>query len=105
MLRKNGFSIEQLRALTRDFHSAGLDASEVAIMEYAAKVALRASAVEEADIAGLRAYGLTDAEILDIALAAAARCFFSNMLGAVGAEPDESYAEIEVALSDVLPIE
>ena len=40
MLRKNGFSIEQVRAVTSDYHSAGLDPAEVEMMDYAQKVAL-----------------------------------------------------------------
>ena len=103
MLRKNGFSVEQLRALTVDYHDAGLEPAEVAMMDYAYKIALHGHAVTGEDIAGLRAHGLSDAQILDVALAAAARCFFSKVLQAVGAEPDESYAELAAALGDVLP--
>jgi alkylhydroperoxidase family enzyme len=103
LLRKNGFSIEQLRTITTDYRNAGLEPAEVAMMEYAQKVALRAYEVTAEDVTRLRAHGFTDSEILDIALAAAARCFFSKLLDAVGAEPDEAYAELAEALADVLP--
>ena len=103
MLRKNGFDVEQLRAITTDYRNAGLEPAEVAMMAYAEKMTARAYEVTEEDVAELRAHGLTDAEILDVALAAAARCFFSKTLDAVGAEPDEAYAELAEALDDVLP--
>ncbi len=103
MLRKNGFSLEQLRALMIDYRNAGLEPAEVAMMAYAEKVTRAAHEVTEADVAGLRSHGLTDAEILDIALAAAARSFFSKTLEAVGAQPDATYAELAGELADLLP--
>ena len=44
---------------------------------------------------GLRDHGFTDAEIFDIAAAAAARCFFSKLLDALGAEADGAYDFLE----------
>ncbi len=86
-----------------DYRNAGLEPAEVAIMAYAEKVTLAAHEVTEEDVAGLRSYGLSDAEILDIALAAAARSFFSKALDAVGAQPDATYAELAGELADLLP--
>jgi uncharacterized peroxidase-related enzyme len=103
VLRKSLLSIEQLRAITADYHNAGLEAAEVAMMDYAQKVSLAAYEVAAEDIASLRAHGFTDAEILDIAMAAGARCFFSKTLDAVGAQPDAVYDELAEALADVLP--
>jgi alkylhydroperoxidase family enzyme len=103
VLRKNGFTIEDLRRLTVDYRDAGLAPAEVAMMAYAEKVARQAHAVTEDDIGGLRQHGFTDAEILDIALVAAARSFFSKTLDAVGAQPDAAYDELAEALADVLP--
>ena len=103
MLRKNGFSVEQLRAVMTDYHTAGLDPAEVTMMDYTQKVTLHAYAVTQEDTDQLRAQGFSDAEILDITLAAAARCFFSKTLDALGAEPDEAYTELAEALRDLLP--
>ena len=103
MLRKNGVSIEQLAAITADYHQAGLEPAEVAMLVYAQKIVRRAGDVTAGDVAALREHGFSDAEILDIALAAAARCFFSKTLDAVGAEPDEAYAELASALHGLLP--
>ena len=66
VLRKNGFDVDQLRAITSDFRNAGLEPAEVAMMEYAQKVALRANEVSEEDIMQLRAHHLSDPEILDV---------------------------------------
>jgi alkylhydroperoxidase family enzyme len=103
VLRKNGFDIAQLRALTADFHQAGLEPAEVAMMDYAQKIALRAYEVTEEDVRKLRSHGFSDAEILDVALATTARCFFSKTLDAVGAEPDKALAELAEALGALLP--
>ena len=103
MLRKNGFSIEQLRSLATDYRRADLEPAEVAMMAYAETIARQANDVTDADVAALKAFGFTDAEILDIALAAAARCFFSKALCALGAAPDEAYNELAAAMKDVLP--
>ena len=51
-----------------DHRAAGLDAVDVAVMDLADKVADDATSVTQADVDGLRALGLTDAEILDVVL-------------------------------------
>jgi alkylhydroperoxidase family enzyme len=73
-------------------------------MDLADKVAGDASSVTQADIDGLRALGLTDGEITDIVLAAAARSFFAKVLDALGAEPDERYAELDPAVREALTV-
>jgi uncharacterized peroxidase-related enzyme len=83
---------------------SGLDGADVAVMELAEKVVDDATAVTEADVARLRELGLTDAEIVDVVLAAAARCFFSKTLDALGVQPDARYAELEPELRDSLTV-
>ena len=51
--------------------------------------------VTQAEVDGLRSFGLTDAEVLDITLAATARSFFSKTLDALNAEPDIVYAGLQ----------
>jgi uncharacterized peroxidase-related enzyme len=82
----------QLESIARDFRDAGLAPLEVAVMAFAEKVALQAHAVTDPDVDQLRMLGLGDAEILDVALAAAARSFFGKTLDALGCEPDEALA-------------
>jgi uncharacterized peroxidase-related enzyme len=87
----------QLTAIVRDHHDAGLDAVDVAIMDLADKVAADATSVTQADVDGLRALGLSDADVFDVIAAASARCFFSKALDALGARADTRYAAIEPA--------
>ncbi|HEY2542251.1 MAG TPA: hypothetical protein VGH92_04295, partial [Gaiellaceae bacterium] len=56
------------------------------------------------DLQRLRDLGLTDAEIMDVALAAAARCFFSKTLDALGVLPDATFAELEPGLREALVV-
>ena len=87
-----------------DYRHAGLEPAEVAMMAYAEKIVLNAYKVTPEDIDGLRAHGFSDADILDIALTAAARSFFSKMLDAVGAEPDEKYLDLQPELRQTLTV-
>lgn len=59
-----------------------------AVRALAAKVAATPAEVSPADLEPLRRLGLTDADVLDVILATALRCFFSTVLSATGAEPD-----------------
>jgi uncharacterized peroxidase-related enzyme len=93
---------EAVRALAEDYRSAGLEPADVAVMDLADTVAGDATSVTQDDVDRLRSFGLTDAEILDVVLAAAARCFFSKSLDALGAEPDASYSQLEPGLRDSL---
>jgi uncharacterized peroxidase-related enzyme len=72
----------------------GLDDADRAIMAFAEKVVVDATAVTQADVDELRAHGLSDAEIVDVVLAATARCFFSKTLDALGVQPDAAYSDL-----------
>ncbi len=91
VLRDRFFDADTVRAMATDHHAAGLDPAEAAVMDFAAQVASDATAITPAQIEALRGHGLTDQDILQVVLAAAARCFFSTVLSAVGAEPDPAY--------------
>jgi uncharacterized peroxidase-related enzyme len=102
LLRKNFFSADELAAMVKDFRNAGLTDEEVAIMSFAQKVTTQAHEISEEDINGLRGYGLSDEEILDVVLACTARNFFSKTLDALNARPDEVYMEFEPELRQLL---
>lgn len=104
VLLRDHVTAEELGAIARDFRAAGLDPVDVAVMEYARKIARDASAVTESDVAKLRRAGLSEGEICDVAAAASARCFFAKYLDAVGAVPDASYAGMDPALRDALTV-
>lgn len=104
VLRDNFYTPDQLIAIADDYRSADLSAADVAMMAYAEKVARDATAVTQADIDALRAHGFSDAEIFDIAAAAAARCFFSKMLDALGYPADAVYRSLEPELRETLTV-
>ncbi len=88
----------------RDYRNAGLSQAEVALMAFAEKVVLHAYKVTPEDVEDLRRHGLCDAEILDIAMTAGARSFYSKVIDAVGAEPDVRYSEMESPLRETLTV-
>lgn len=97
---------EQLLAIARDFHNAGLPPAEVAMMEYAVKLSTDASAMTDNDAQQLRDFGFSDREIADITFAAAARNFFSRSLLAMGVDldvPQGVNEELQNALLGRLP--
>ena len=87
-----------------DHHAAALDAVEVAVMDLAEKVATDATSVTQADVDRLRDLGLADAEILDVILTAAARCFFTKVIDGSGAQPDASFSALDPELRDALTV-
>jgi uncharacterized peroxidase-related enzyme len=101
-LEASFFTRPQLEAMVRDYRASGLPEIDVAVMALAEKVATDAHLVTPDDIAALRSHGLSDADIFDVTLAAAARCFFSKVLDAMGAEPDDEFREL-AALVDLIP--
>lgn len=104
MLRKNFFSAEEIEAIVKDFHNAGLPQDEVAIMSFAQKVINDAPGIQPKDIDLLRSFGLKEEEILDIILAASARSFFANTLDAAGAQPDPAYLDTVGDLIEILAV-
>jgi len=96
---------DSLQAIVSDHHNAGLDEPDVAVMDLAEKVAADATSVKQEDIDRLRALGLSDADVVDVVLAAAARCFFSKVLDALGARPDARYADqLEPGIREALTV-
>ncbi len=97
-------SPEGVREIVEDHRSAGLSSLDVAVMDLADKVAADATSVTERDVGRLRELGCSDAEICQVVMAAAARCFFSKVLDGLGAEPDARYAQLEPELRETLTV-
>ncbi len=95
VLREKFYSASQLTAIAADFAHADLTPSEVAMMTFAERVARDTTAITDAEVQSLREHGFTDAQIFDIAAAAAARCFFSKLVDALGTLPDAALGELE----------
>jgi uncharacterized peroxidase-related enzyme len=92
-LRDRFYDPETVRRIATDHTRAGLTPAEVAVIDFADLVARDAISIGPHDIQRLRAHGLCDPDILDVALAAAARCFFSTVLDAMGAQADGALSE------------
>jgi uncharacterized peroxidase-related enzyme len=95
---------EPVLEIARDRRAAGLDEVDVAVMDLAELVVGDAASIGEADLQRLRDLGLSETEIIDVVLAAAARCFFSKTLDALGVLPDASFRELAPELREVLVV-
>ena len=95
---------EPVRAIALDRAGAGLDVVDLAVMDLAERVVDDAASIGDDDLQRLRDLGLTDAEIMDVILAAAARCFFSKTLDALGVRPDAELVELDPELREVLVV-
>ena len=103
ILRERFYTAGELAAIV-DGRAGALAPADAALMAFAERVARDASRVTAADVQALRDHGLSDAEIFDVAAAVAARCFFSKLLDALGAEPDAAYATLEDELRQRLVV-
>ncbi len=95
---------EAVDAIALDYRSAGLDPVDVAVMELAERVVDDATSIAGADLQRLRDLGLTDEEIMDVVLAAAARCFFSKTLDALGVRADARYHQLDPKVREALVV-
>jgi len=82
-------------ALGRGDAVSELSEVEQAVAAYARKIADEASAITSEDVKALKDHGLSDAEIFDIAAAAAGRAFFTKLLDALGVQADVAASELE----------
>jgi uncharacterized peroxidase-related enzyme len=95
---------EPVLEIALDHRKAGLAEIDVAVMDLAERVVDDATSIGDADLQRLRELGLSEAEIMDVVLAASARCFFSKTLDALGVLPDAGYAELEPDLREALVV-
>lgn len=100
VLREKFYGDDELRAIAADHRSAELDPVDVAIMDFAARIAVDQHAATEADAEKLRGLGLSDADIFQIVLAVGIRRFFSGVLDSVHAEPDPVLRDLGRLLPD-----
>ena len=95
---------EPVLEIALDHRAAGLDEVDVAVMDLSERVVDDATSIGDSDLQRLRDLGLSEAEIMDVILAAAARCFFSKTLDALGVLPDASYGDLAPELREVLVV-
>jgi len=102
VLLERHLSADELVAVATEPASPLLTPVEAAAVRLARRVVEDATSVSTEDVGELRELGLSDAEIFDIAAAAAARCFFSKTLDALGVQPDAKYSELAPDLREAL---
>jgi len=84
---------------------AALTGAEIAMMQFARRVARDASRITSGEVAALREiHGFADDEIFDIAAIAASRSFFTKLLDALGSEADVSFMKLDSDLRRVLTV-
>ncbi len=83
---------EPVAEIVRDHHTAGLSEVDVAVMDLAERVVDDATSIDDRELDRLRELGLTEKEVMDVVLAAAARCFFSKTLDALDVRADRVIA-------------
>ncbi|MFP5330947.1 MAG: carboxymuconolactone decarboxylase family protein [Acidimicrobiia bacterium] len=74
--------------IVSDHRSADLDEVDVAVMDFAARIAADPTSTTAKDVQRLRDVGLSERDILDVVLATAARCFFATVVESLAAGPD-----------------
>jgi uncharacterized peroxidase-related enzyme len=109
VLRDRFYDADTVRAIATGDRAAGIGPADAAIIDFAERVATGATGITADDVGELRRQGLSDDDVFQVVLAAAARCFFSTVLDAVGAEPDAEYRttiepDLRVALTFGRPV-
>jgi uncharacterized peroxidase-related enzyme len=98
------FDAATVTAIATNAPGGPLEPRERAMMAFAEKVALSADRITAADVDLLRSHGYRDEQIFDIAATAAARCFFSKLLDALGIEPDSAFHDLDPGLRQALTV-
>jgi alkylhydroperoxidase family enzyme len=95
---------EPVLQIATDRTAAGLDEVDLAVMDLAERVVDDATSIDDADLQRLRDLVLSDPEIMDVILTAAARCFWTKTLDSLGVQADASYRELDPELQEVLVV-
>ena len=100
------YPAEQVVSLAGDGDeaAAALDTADAADVRFARKVAEEAEQITPEDVGELRRLGFSDADVFNVILAAAARCFFSKVLDATGTLPDAALHDLPDQLRAALTV-
>jgi uncharacterized peroxidase-related enzyme len=82
-----------VKALAEDFRRADLGPRSRAILEYADMLTREPWAVREADVEALRAAGMTDSAILDVAQVTAYYAYVNRLADGLGVELEGFWGE------------
>jgi uncharacterized peroxidase-related enzyme len=81
---------QQRQAVQEDYRSAGLAASEVALLDFAVKLSKSPSESRKDDLDALRRHGLTDEQIVDAVHCISYFNFINRVLDGLGVDPELS---------------
>ena len=98
------FDATRVTSIANGDGSAVLEPAEIAMMNFVEKLVRHADRVTEGDVAQLRELGYSDEEIFDIAATAAARCFFSKLIDALGVQADASFNKLDPDMRKALTV-
>jgi uncharacterized peroxidase-related enzyme len=104
VLAETFFDAPTVTAIAAESRTAPLEPRERAMMSFVEKVVRNADQITAADVDVLKGHGYRDEEIFDLAASAAARCFFSKLLDALGVEPDSSFNDLDPAMRQALTV-
>lgn len=77
-----------LAALKQDYRRADLPARDRALLDYAVKLTRTPGSMQEEDVAALRAAGLDDAAIHDVAQITALFNYYNRVADGLGIDPE-----------------
>jgi uncharacterized peroxidase-related enzyme len=83
-------SDKQREAVQADYHSAGLTAREVALLDYAVKLTKSPTCTKRHDLDGLRGHGFTDVQLVDAVHCIGYFNFINRVLDGLGVDPEPS---------------
>jgi uncharacterized peroxidase-related enzyme len=95
---------ETVRAIAEERAGDALSEAEHAVLRFTRQIVRDASRVTSGLVGQLKRHGLSDAEIFDIAAAAAGRAFFTRLLDALGVEPDSSFLGLDESFRTPLTV-
>jgi alkylhydroperoxidase family enzyme len=98
------FADEHILAIAEGRLDGVLSEAEQCLVTFARQIARDASGVTAAHVTALVEHGYTDAEVFDIAAAAAGRAFFTKLLDALGVEADSPFLELETSFRRTLTV-
>lgn len=78
--------------------------ADAAVVRFARKLAHDASSIGQDDLDALKTVGFSDAQIFDIAAAAAGRSFFTKLLDALGVELDADVRDLDASFRTALMV-
>ena len=87
-IQKQPGADDLVAALKADYHGAALAARDRAMLDYAVKLTREPSAVRAEDVAALRAAGLDDPAIHDVAQITALFNYYNRIADGLGIDPE-----------------